>query len=290
MRDSGSSVGRTELREIDRRHFRQRRARRRAAGGGTRRGRAAAEDVLDERLDVLVRDAALEAVAGDLGEVHAELAREPAHRGPGVRAREARLVDGREVLAVRGRHAQLRQRHELAAGALAPAARPRGGGAGAAGGGGAGRAAGAAPAAGGVAAARLQPRRGAAAAGAPAPSARSVASRSPLLSLPPLVAWIFSMTPLAVDGTSIVALSVSSVTSGVSTLDAVAGLHQHVDDGDVLEVAHVGHAHFHEARGGVHRRTPSDLPGHGLGGVDAERLDGIGRPWRDRRGRRRRAP
>ena len=48
----------------------------------------------------------------------AELAREPAHRGPGMGAREPRLVDGREVLAVRGRHAQLRQRYALAAGAL----------------------------------------------------------------------------------------------------------------------------------------------------------------------------
>jgi len=38
-------------------------------------------------------------------------------------------------------------------------------------------------------------------------------------------------------------------------LDAIAGLDEHVDDGDVLEVAHVGHAHFDEARHGWPRRV-----------------------------------
>ena len=39
--------------------------------------------------------------------------------------------------------------------------------------------------------------------------------------------------------------------------DALPGLHQHVDDGDVLEVAQVGHAHFHQAACRVH--TGADL-------------------------------
>ena len=59
----------------------------------------------------------------------------------------------------------------------------------------------------------------AAAAGAAAcdPSAFTVASRSPVLTLPPLLAWTFSTTPLAVEGTSMAALSDSRVTSGVSS-------------------------------------------------------------------------
>src|SRR5207302_320779 len=49
------------------------------------------------------------------------------------------------------------------------------------------------------------------------PSAFTVASRSPVLTLPPLLAWTFSTTPLAVEGTSMAALSDSRVTSGVSS-------------------------------------------------------------------------
>jgi len=47
--------------------------------------------------------------------------------------------------------------------------------------------------------------------------------RSPVLTVPPLLVWIFSITPTAVDGTSIVALSDSSVTSGVSIAMASPG-------------------------------------------------------------------
>ena len=43
-----------------------------------------------------------------------------------------------------------------------------------------------------------------------------------------------------------VALSDSSVMSAVFLLDAVAGLDQHLDDGDVLEVADVGDFDFDE--------------------------------------------
>src|SRR5579864_8256187 len=130
-----------------------------------------------------------------------------------------------------------------------------GGGAGAACGGGAGRAA------------------GAAAAGAPAPSARSVASRSPLLSVPPLVAWIFSMTPLAVDGTSIAALSDSRVTSGVSTPTLSPGFTSTSMTATSLKLPRSG-TRTSTRPVAAFMRTPSDLPGHGLGGVDAQRLDG----------------
>ena len=47
-------------------------------------------------------------------------------------------------------------------------------------------------------------------------------------------------TPAADDGTSIVAFSVSSVISGVSSCDLIARLHEHVDDFDVLEIAEIG--------------------------------------------------
>ena len=68
-----------------------------------RRGR---ERPLDERLHVLVGDAVLEAVAYDLCEVHAEFAREAAHRGTGVGAREGRIVDRCQIAAIGGRHTE----------------------------------------------------------------------------------------------------------------------------------------------------------------------------------------
>ena len=46
--------------------------------------------------------------------------------------------------------------------------------------------------------------------------------------------------PASGEGTSMVALSDSSVMSEVFLLDAVAGLDQHLDDGDVLEIPDVG--------------------------------------------------
>src|SRR5205807_1931639 len=77
----GLDRGGAELREVHRRDRRQR-------GGGRTRGfgSAARERALDEALDVLVSDAALEALADDPGEIHAQLARELAYRGSGVRA------------------------------------------------------------------------------------------------------------------------------------------------------------------------------------------------------------
>jgi hypothetical protein len=53
-----------------------------------------------------MRDALLEAVAGHLCQVHSELTREAAYRWTRVRAREARLIDRREIAAVRGRDAK----------------------------------------------------------------------------------------------------------------------------------------------------------------------------------------
>ena len=52
----------------------------------------------------------------------------------------------------------------------------------------------------------------------------SVTITSPALTVPPLAMWTFSTTPLAVEGTSMAALSDSSVTSGVSTAIASPGL------------------------------------------------------------------
>src|SRR6185312_16148555 len=42
-------------------------------------------------------------------------------------------------------------------------------------------------------------------------------------------------------------------------LDRLAGLDENVDNGDVLEVAHVGHTDFYEARCRVHRFGASTL-------------------------------
>ena len=58
-------------------------------------------------------------------------------------------------------------------------------------------------------------------------------TRSPLRSLTSCT------TPAAVAGTSIVALSVSSVMSGVSGCDPVARLDQHLDDLDVVEIPEI---------------------------------------------------
>ena len=186
------------------------------------------ERTLDERLDVIVGDALLEPVTCDACEIHAELARELAHRRPGVCAREARLVDGRQITAVGGRHTELGSGSELAGrrcgcwrGCRARRRLRR-------------RAARTAVAA-WRARARLRRsrggrcrlrrrrahcrcRRGGGRRGAGrTPSDLTVATRSPVETVPPLVMCTFSMTPLAVEGTSMVALSDSSVTSGVST-------------------------------------------------------------------------
>ena len=74
--------------------------------GQRRRGRgerhATRHHQLDEGLDVIEQDAALLAAATHAAEIDAELARELAHRGRGMRAAEAGFVDGRQA-ATRGR-------------------------------------------------------------------------------------------------------------------------------------------------------------------------------------------
>src|ERR1700733_13956663 len=94
---------------------------------------------------------------------------------------------------------------------------------------GAGAAAGVGAGAGGAALAGAASGAGAgdtaAGAASAAPSSTfTVATTSPGDTVPPFVATILSMTPATVDGTSMVAFSVSSVTSGPSTSMASPGL------------------------------------------------------------------
>jgi hypothetical protein len=49
-------------------------------------------------------------------------------------------------------------------------------------------------------------------------------------------------------------------------LDLLTGFDEHVDDGDVLEVAHIGHSHFHEACSRVHGNSLQIFQGTGLEG------------------------
>ena len=67
----------------------------------------------------------------------------------------------------------------------------------------------------------------------------SIRITEPSLTLSPTLTLISFTTPACDDGISIDALSLSTVIRLCSTLDRVAGLHQHLDDADVLEVADV---------------------------------------------------
>ena len=86
---------------------------------------------------------------------------------------------------------------------------------------------------GGVARLRL---RGAGCAAAVSSTTISV----PSLTLSPTLTLTSLTVPAAGEGTSIVALSDSSVTSESSAFDDVARLDEDLDDRDVLEVADVG--------------------------------------------------
>ena len=77
------------------------------------------------------------------------------------------------------------------------------------------------------------------AAGAPPPSNCMITL--PSLTLSPTLIGMALTTPGCGAGTSIVALSDSSETSGVLGLHGVADLHEHLDHRHVLEVADVGH-------------------------------------------------
>src|SRR6202035_2677591 len=88
-----------ELRKVDHRNRGQRRPRRVGVTPATATT-TTSECALHERLDVIVGDAVFETVSWNLSEIHAELARELAHRGSRVGARETRLVDGRQIAAI----------------------------------------------------------------------------------------------------------------------------------------------------------------------------------------------
>ncbi len=257
-------LDRPELREVDGRHRRAARRRRARSARPGARCRAAAPSVsaLDERLDVLVRDPALEAVpvtrVRSTPSSRANLRTE----GPAwARENPGSLMGGRSVAAA-ARHAAVACRGAASL-RRAGAATCRGW-------------RGAAAAAAALARERLRRGRAGSARGCSWAGALAAARRSRrcwrrlrlrrrrlgahrrdqiarVETVPPLATWIFSMTPPTVDGTSIVAFSVSSVTSGASGSMALARLDENVDDGDVLEVAHVGHSHFDEAGSRVHR-------------------------------------
>ena len=82
-----------------------------------------------------------------------------------------------------------------------------------------------------------------AAAGAPAPASRS-RMRLPSLTLSPTLTLMSFTMPAAGAGTSIVALSDSSETSGSSAFTLSPGLDQHLDHRHVLEVADVRNLDF----------------------------------------------
>ena len=66
----------------------------------------------------------------------------------------------------------------------------------------------------------------------------------PSLTLSPTLTFRSLIVPAAGDGTSIVALSDSSADQRILGLDRVAGLDEHLDHRNVLEVADIGHAHL----------------------------------------------
>src|SRR5579862_291486 len=113
-----------------------------------------------------------------------------------------------------------------------------------------------------------------------APAPRSVTTRSPVLTLPPLLVCSFSTTPAAVEGTSIVALSDSSVSSGVSTSMVSPGSTSTSMTATSLKLPMSGTRTSRLAAAFIARPRRSDFPRHRLIRIDAERLDGApdGRP------------
>src|SRR5690348_6794437 len=78
------------------------------------------------------------------------------------------------------------------------------------------------------------------------------------------------MTPLAVDGTSIVAFSVSSVTSGASGSMVSPGLTRTSITATSLKLPMSGTRTSTRRTAAFIAMEPSNFPGYGLGGVDAE--------------------
>src|SRR6185312_6700819 len=84
------------------------------------------------------------------------------------------------------------------------------------------------------------------------------------------------MTPLAVDGTSIVAFSVSSVTSGASGSMVSPGLTRTSITATSLKLPISGTRTSTRRTAAFIAMDPSNFPGYGLGGIDAERLHRLG--------------
>ena len=185
----------------------------------------ACERALHERLDVLLEDAALRPAARDAREVDAELARELAHRRRRVRAcRRSGRVSDRLRRRQRRRRASVRANVRRARSGCSEARACR-------------RSRSAASrdrvlagCDGGVA--RL-------AGSAPVCAVFSDSSGVPSLTRSPTVTRTPSTMPPTGDGTSIVALSDSSVTSAIVRLDDVARLDEHLDHRHVREIADV---------------------------------------------------
>jgi hypothetical protein len=139
-------------------------------------------------------------------------------------------------------------------------------------GGGGGGGGGAAGGAGGFAAAGASAGGDAAAA---APPARTVAMRSPVETVPPLATCTFSITPLAVEGTSIEAFSDSSVTSGVSTSTLSPGFTSTSMTATSLKLPMSG-TRTSSTGDALIGGSPSGLPRDRALRIDAESLDGAG--------------
>src|SRR5580692_8118931 len=84
------------------------------------------------------------------------------------------------------------------------------------------------------------------------------------------------MTPPAVDGTSIVAFSVSSVTSGASVSMLSPGLTRMSITATSLKLPMSGTRTSTRRTAAFIAIGPSDFPGYGLGGIDAERFHRAG--------------
>src|SRR5580658_1307780 len=108
---------------------------------------------------------------------------------------------------------------------------------------------------------------------AAAPFARRVTTRSPVLTLPPLRVCTCSTTPAAVEGTSMVALSDSSVRSGVSSSTLSPGFTSTSMTATSLKLPISGTCTSVTAAALTTNVAPSDLPGNWLVRIDAERLD-----------------
>src|SRR6185312_9834104 len=84
------------------------------------------------------------------------------------------------------------------------------------------------------------------------------------------------MTPLAVDGTSIVAFSVSRVTSGASGSMVSPGLTRTSITATSLKLPISGTRTSTRRTAAFIGMGPSNFPGYGLGGIDAERFHRTG--------------